>query len=340
MDIENLIRDTLTEHEHVAPDGDAVFAAARQRIDRRRTVLTRPLAVAAGVAVLTLAAVTVVALNRPDPTSSVPVAEAPSSQPADAPPAIADLTMPYTLEWLPPGEVEYLARRINIGGSTEEPLYGGEYMLTVTADDQVLNVDVQQFRMVPVEDAAFKSGPGNPLTIGGQPAVESANSDGPGGYELYVAHPDGGSMYVNIAPAPGSSASAQQLVDTGRQLAENITFPGTTTVTPTYGVRDLPNGMRICTFAVERGIDSPGVNTSYELGTCTTMPPIHVSTAIASDLPGTPGEPVQGHETRYVNEDGYHRLWVLDAVDGAPVSIAGKVPPADLYEVANHLVLP
>ena len=61
MEIEKLLKDTFTEHEHVAPDSDAVLAAARRRIENRRAV-SRPLAVAAGVVALTLAAVTVVAL--------------------------------------------------------------------------------------------------------------------------------------------------------------------------------------------------------------------------------------------------------------------------------------
>ena len=38
--------------------------------------------------------------------------------------------------------------------------------------------------------------------------------------------------------------------------------------------------------------------------------------------------------------NGYHRLWVLDAVGGAPVVVAGPVPQADLYDIANRLVLP
>ena len=44
--------------------------------------------------------------------------------------------------------------------------------------------------------------------------------------------------------------------------------------------------------------------------------------------------------TRYVNENGYHQLWVLDAVEGGPVVVAGRVPLADLYDIANRLVLP
>ena len=48
MNIENLIKDTFAARENDAPDSDAVLAAARQRIDSRRSGLSRPFAVAAG----------------------------------------------------------------------------------------------------------------------------------------------------------------------------------------------------------------------------------------------------------------------------------------------------
>jgi hypothetical protein len=351
MDTENLITDTFTAHEHVAPDADTVFAATRQRIDRRRTVLSRPLAVAAGVVALTLAAVTVVALNRSDSADNARVGAPPTDAQATGPatdPAAPGLAMPFDLGWLPQGEVDYLVHRINIGGADsdqDKPLYGGEYMLTVTINGQVIDVDVQQFRMVQVDEATFKSGPGSPVTINGQPGVESSVSDGPGGYELYMAHPDGGSMYVNVSPENGGTADAQQLTDIGRQIAQNIHFPGTTTVTPTFGLRDLPNGLRICAFDVEKGFGDAASDggteprTSYSLGTCDTMPPLHVYVADKDAPAGTAGQPVQGHKTSYVDENGYRTLWVLDAVEGAPVAIAGKVPLTDLYDVANHLVL-
>lgn len=352
MNIENLIKDTFAAREHDAPDSDAVLAAARQRIDSRRSGLSRPLAVAAGATVLTLGAVTGVVLNRPDPAEqSQTIATANESQGSQTPTptgqAAAGLRMPYSLGWLPPGSVAYRAHRMNVGSSAanpDAPLYGGEYMLTVTADGQVLEVDVQQFRMVPVDQAMFKSGPGQSVTIKGQRGVESSVSTGPGGYELYVAHPDGGSMYVNVSAEHGSTAPAQQLIDAGRRIAENIQFPGTTTVTPAYGLRDLPNGMRICAFSVDQGLDRspavPGTNTSYSLGTCTVQPSIFVNSAAGREPTGTPGQPVQGHATRYADENGYRQLWVLDAVGGAPVVIAGRVPQADLYDIANRLVLP
>lgn len=347
MDIEKLIKDTFAEHEHVVPEHDEVLAATRQRIDRRRTVLSRPLAVAAGVAVLTLAAVTVVAVNRSGPSqAAAPGDEVQATAPvstAATEPAIADLTMPYSLGWLPSGEVDYLGRGINIGSTAESPdvpLYGGEYLLTVTVDGQVLTVDVHQLRMMPVDEAAFKSGPGSPVTINGQRGVESANSDGPGGYELYVTHPDGGSMYVGVAAQHGSTAPAQQLVDIGRRIAQNIRFPGTTTVTPAFGLRDLPEGMRICAFNVDKPVGGSEPNTRYALGECSTTPPIKVNTAVPGAPRGIPGRPVQGRETRYSDESGYRVLSVLDAVGGEPVIVAGSVPPADLYDIADRLVLP
>ncbi|TCO62185.1 hypothetical protein [Actinocrispum wychmicini] len=351
MNVEKLIADTFTAHEDAVPDSDSVLAAARQRIDRGSVGLSRPLAVAGGATVLTLAAAAVVVLNRPADERQVagPAAEVQSTK-AAAEPAVTSLQMPFSLGWLPPGAVTYLAHRINVGATTSSPdaspLYGGEYMLTVKANGQVLEVDVQHFRMMPVDQAAFKSGPGKAVTVNGQRGVESSVSSGPGGYELYVTHRDGGSMYVNVSAAPGSKAPAQQLVDAGRRIAENIQFPGATTVKPAYGLRDLPNGTRICAFDVEQGgvgpsaAGSSAAHTSYALGTCATMPPINVTTAVTKPPAGTPGQPVQGHATRLADEKGYQSLWVLDAVDGAPVIIAGRVPQTDLYDIADRLVLP
>lgn len=351
MNVEKLIKETFTTHEHAVPDSEAVLAATRRRIDRRRAVLSRPLAVAAGVVALTLAAVAVVALNRPGttPADETQAAARQVDKPATKP-AIADLTMPYSLDWLPPGSVDYIVRRINTGATAEDPdtpLYGGEYMFTVTGKGQVLFVDVQHFRMMSVDEAAFKSGPGQPVTINGRRGVESSRSDGPGGYELYLADGDGGSMYVNVSADHGSTVPVQRLIDTGRRIAENIRFPGTTTVTPTFGLGDLPSGMRMCAFGVQESLDKAAngssrsqPSTSYSLGTCTTMPSVYVGTNIGGKPTGVPGKPVQGHKTRYLDEDGYRSLFVLDAVNGAPIGISGAVPQANLYEIANHLVLP
>ena len=351
MDIEKLLEETFMTHERDAPDGDAVLAATRQRIDRRRNVLSRPLAVAAGVAVLSLAAVTVVALNRTGPAdqgqAAAPgTATAPANK-APAKPAVADLKMPFSLGWLPPGKADYIARRINIGGTAADenvPLYGGEYMLTVTAGGIVLDVDVQEFKMVEVDTARFKSGPGRPVTINGQHGIESSVSDGPGGYELYAPHPDQGSMYINVSGHHGGSTPpTQQLIDTGRRIAENIHFPGNSTVTPSFGLRDLPGGLRVCAFGVERALpdsDRKDDRTSYELGTCATVPPIVVGENELNPPAGKPGHPVQGRATRYLDDHGYRTLWVLKAVKGAPVTLAGKVPLSRLYDIANRLVLP
>ena len=346
MEIEKLLKDTFTEHEHVAPDSDAVLAAARRRIENRRAV-SRPLAVAAGVVALTLAAVTVVALNRSGADNMRAAAPTvTSSDAAPAAPAIADLTMPFTLGWLPPGKAEYVVHRINTGGSAEEPdkpVYGGEYMLSVTNGATTVMVDVQEFRMVPVDDAAFKSGPGKAVTINGQRGIESANYDGPGGYELYLRHPEEGSMYINVGPENGGTADPETLASYGRQIAEHLEFPGTTTVTPSFGLGPLPNGMRMCTFGVETPFDrallGSAPSTSYSVGTCDSVgTSINVTTS--GDPRGPAGRPVQGHQTRYIDENGYRSLWILDAVGDAPVLVAGRVAEGNLYVVAKGLVLP
>jgi len=345
MDIENLIKDTFTDHEHHAPDSDQVLAATRQRLERRRARVSPPLAAGAGVVLLALAVGAVVELNRPAHDNQVATGTSQAGGPAvvEAPAkAATELTMPYSLGWLPPGKADYLARRINIGGSAanpDKPVYGGEYMLTVTSGSQVLLVDVQEMRSMPIQQAAFKSGPGQPVTIGGRAGVESAHSGGPGGYELYLTHPDGGSLYVNVAAQPGSTASAQQLIDAGRRVAENVAFPGTTTVTPAFGLGKLPDGLRMCAFDVEMGGPS-APRTSYSLGTCSTLPPVQVQSEESSQVRGTAGQPVQGHETRYLDENGYRTLWILKAVHDAPIAVAGRSAQSELYAIADHLVLP
>lgn len=354
MNIEKLITDTFSAHEHVVPDSESVYAAARQRIDSRRSGFSRPLAVAGGATVVTLAAAAVVVLNRPGPgdqpqvPAAVDEAKGNTTTSAQAKGGIQDLKMPYSLGWLPEGTVAYQARRIHLGGDPNKPLPGGEYMLTVTANGQVLEVDVQHMRSMPVDAAAFKSGPGQPVTINGQRGVESSVSTGPGGYELYVAHPDGGSLYINVANAPGSKAPAQQLIDDGHKIAQNIHFPGNTTVTPSFGLRDLPSGMGICAFDVEQPIgEGPLANggkatpsTSYQVGTCTEMPKIGIGSGNVRPPTGTPGKPVQGHKTLVSEDKGYNTLGVLDAVHGDPVTIAGNVSQDELYDIANRLVLP
>jgi hypothetical protein len=342
MEIEKLLKETFEAHEHVAPDGDKVLAGARQRMRRK---VSRPLAVAAGVVVLTLAAVTVVVLNRPSDPAKVAAPPVQATNTTPPKPAVAGLPMPYDLAWLPPGDVEYLARRINIGGKSaddDSPVYGGEYMVTVKNNGHTIDIDVQEFKVTPVDHAAFKSGPGSPVTINGRRGIESAVSDGPGGYELYLDDGNGGSLYIGVMAENGDTAPTQQLIDTGRRVAQNIRFPGTMTVTPAFGLRDLPAGMRICAWDVEKGFDAADAansNTSYQLGACDTMPPVHVSIT-GKEPGGTPGQPVQGHRTSYVDESGYITVFVLDAVNGEPIGVAGKVPLATLYDIANRLVLP
>jgi hypothetical protein len=346
MDIENLIKDTFTAHEHDAPDGAPVLAGARRRIERGRVLRSGPLAVAAGVVVLAVAAVTVVALSRPADQNQVDAAgggqaPAPASN-AQAKTAITGVAMPFSLGWLPSGQVDYTARRLNIAGTgqrAEKPLYEGEYLLTVKQGNAVvLLVDVEDTKMMSADDATFKSGPGRPVTIGGQSGVESSHSGGPGGYELYLNRGDG-STYVNVAAQSGT-ASAQQLIDTGRRVARHIEFPGSTSVMPAFGLRDLPSDKQVCAFDIGDHADPPahGVSTSYDLGTCTTMPSIQVTNNSAYEASGVPGHPVQGHKTRYAEQDGI--LWVLDAVHGDPIAISGESSQTVLYDIANHLVLP
>jgi len=343
MNLEKLITDTFTAHEPDAPDSERVLAAARRRIDRRRTV-SRPLAVAAGVVALTVAGVTVIGLNRADDAPGD--VAAPASEPA-----VEKLRMPFTLGWLPPGEVNYSTQRITTGASPQDPdtpVYGGDYMLSVKSGDQVLNISVTERSTLSVDEAVdvFSPDPGRQITIGEKRAVESTVFGVPEGYEsteLYVERPAGGTVYVHVAARWDSTATQEELSGIARRIAGNLQFPGTTMLTPEYGFRDLPDGIEMCAFSVDPPSDlRKNLSTSYVLGDCDVNKAILVSTPdVVGKLEGTPGEPVQGRETLVEDHGGgYFVLTVLDAVGDRPVHVRGELPLDRLYDLAGRLALP
>ncbi len=354
MNIDTLLQDTFAAHEELAPASDDVLAAARQRIAQRRTGLTRPLAIAASVLVVAATATgAAVALNHDSRSgqSNQPAAGSPHLPTAGHPSAhgIAPLTMPYDLGWLPEGSVTYLARRINVGAvrQTSPPSFGGEYLLTVTTAAATIDIDTQQ---MPGDLAGvqFKSGPGVPVTIDGRDGIESSNSGGPGGYEVYFHDADGGLMYVNAGPHTVGKLSAAELTAIGRRVAQSVRFPGSAQVRPSFGVGYVPTGLRVRAFDVESGqselptsTGSSGPRTSYDVGDSThSDSAVSVGTNAAGLPSGTPGRPVQGHPTRYADDHGYRTLQVRDAVPGQAVAISGRLPLSELYKIADGLVLP
>lgn len=346
MNLEKLITDTFTAHEPDAPDSERVLAGARKRIDRRRPVI-RPLTVAAGVVALTVAGVTVIGLNRTAPTPGDTAAPATSTATA---PAVDQLRMPFTLGWLPPGEVTYTTQRISVGGSADSdaPVFNGDYMLSVRSGERVLNVVVTENKQYSLQDAvnSLHPDPGRRITIGGRRAVESTVFNVPEGFEsstLYVERPDRSMVYVLVSAQWDTSATQEELSGIARRIAENLQFPGTTVLTPEYGLGELPDGIRMCAFSVDPPSDlRTTLSTSYLLGSCETSEMIVVSTPDSAGKPeGTPGEPVQGHETLVEDQGkGYHVLTVLDAVDGRPVHLSGAVPVDTLHQLGEGLVLP
>ena len=351
MDLDTRLADTFAAHEHLTPNEDDVLAALNRRLRHGRFEYTRPLAVAASVALVVGAVGGAVALShhRNHAATSVQQAVTNHHQAADNQPAgIEPLTMPYDLDWLPAGSVDYVARRINVGAERTggAPLFDGEYMLTVTTSDTALDVDVQQFPG-DLQDASFKSGPGGSVTIDGRPGIESTNAGGPGGYEVYFRDAIGGLMYVNVAAHPGSSASAAQLISVGRRVAGHVGFPGTAQVSPSFGIGFVPAGMEIRAFDVEGPSDMPlangatGPTTSYELGTTGSQEADAYVGTNSMPPSGTSGRDVQGHPTSYLDDHGYRTLSVRDAVDAQTVSISsGSLSLADLYAIADGLKLP
>jgi hypothetical protein len=356
MDLDTVLTDTFAAHEHLAPPEDAVRAAVRRRVGRQSVALGRPLGIAASVAViLGVAGATVAVGNSRHPgaghaaTNHGRPALASVSAAAPHPVArIAALTMPYDLGWLPDGTVSYLARRVQVGGTsqTSAPVFDGEYLLSVRSPDRTLGLDVQQMPGT-LADAGFKSGPGDRLMVNGRDAVESRNAGGPGGYEIYFVDAAGGLVYVNAAAEPGSTIPAAELARIGRTVARNVRFPGTAQVQPSFGVGYVPAGLQVRGFEVSASSgkvpnagDDPAKATRYDIGALDRQAST-VDVGIAVPPPaGAPGRPVQGHPTRYGDDRGYRTVSVLGAVDGHAVALSGKVSRAMLYRIADGLVLP
>ena len=370
MSLETDLARTFAEHEHLAPDEERVLAAVRDRTGGRRPAV-RPWAVAATVvamAVVAGGAVAVASADRDAPTqvagsdAPTPVAGSSSSSPSpvtttgSATATPAALTMPFDVEWLPEGTVEYLARRTQLGVSagSGQAVVDGEYLLTVTSASRALDVDVQEMPGG-LEGAAFKSGAGADVTIGGRPAVESVHADGPGGYEVYFLGPGGRLTYVNVANSPGTTspqAGAEELRTTGRRVAESVVLPGTTQLQPDFGVGHVPAGLEIRTFEVAPD-DGPTpttdptptglTRTSYGLGgpsASDTPVAIVGGTLPTGGAPTVPGRPVQGHPTTLADDAGYRTLVVHDVLDGRTIAVSGEVGADELYRIADGLVLP
>jgi hypothetical protein len=187
------------------------------------------------------------------------------------------------------------------------------------------------------------------VTINGRDGVESSNPAGPGGYEVYFIDAAGGLMYVNVSADIGSTVPAAQLVDMGRRVAENVRFPGSAAVQPSFGVGELPAGLTVRAFDVEAGGDglpvangAIGPTTSYDIGfTANQLNAAMIGTTSAPPPSGTPGRTVQGHPTRYSDDGGgWRSLFVLDAVNGQSVQLSGSLSQDELYRIADGLVLP
>jgi hypothetical protein len=350
MNTETLLVETFTEHEYLAPDAEQVLAGVHAQVGARRT-FARPLSIAASVVLVAGAAVGVVVIGNHGGATAGHQPAAGSPKPHVAPhvaPApthdVQPLTMPFDLGWLPDGTAHYVARRINIGAAagSQTPAFDGEYMLTVGP----LDIDVQQMPG-DLGGVQFKCGSGVDVTVAGRPGVADGNSDGPCGYEVYFDDAAGGVMYVNVSAHPGADVAGSELASVGRRVAANVRFPGSATVQPAFGVGYVPAGLRVRAFDVEDGSGMPTANgaadsqTIYNIGPEGSMEPwIDLGSGGLPAPAGTPGRAVQGHPTRYTDENGYLSLYVLDAVHGQPVRVAGRQPLDELYRIADGLVLP
>ena len=173
------------------------------------------------------------------------------------------------------------------------------------------------------------------MIIAGHAGIESVVAGGTGGYEVWFRSSATQVTYVSVAYSRAAGGDAARLTAIGRKVAANLRHPGTHRVQPAFGVGFVLSGLHLI------GFDVSDLGTSYALGVRgARMPSITVATNVAQDPNGTSGRRVQRYPTRVRDESGYRTVTVLHAVHGDPVQVAGSVPLARLYRIADGLVLP
>lgn len=354
MRIEELVADTFTDHEYLAPSAERIMTGVRAHAHRPGTGWPR--AMAAAVAVVAVVAGTtwgaVGLRERPAPPdlsrrqSAAASTTATRAQAAPTARVIKPLTMPFDLGWLPAGSKRYVAQRINVGAASANAarVFDGEYLLDLSTPNSKLVIDAAQ---VPgdLTGIHFESGSGTAITINNRPGIESAHSDGPGGYEIYFQDSVGGMVYVSVSAAPGQSIAGAQASTIGRRIARGVSFPGTHQVSPSFGLGYLPPGLTVRAFDVEPAVqDSPSpddLRTSYDIRSATgRYAVINIFSYPPPPTSGIPGRTVQGHPTRYSTVEGLTAFYLLNAVDGRPILINTALPLGEIYRIADGLELP
>jgi hypothetical protein len=345
MNIETLIRDTFVSREHLAPEADVTHDALAQQLSAGRPSRPRMLvAVAATVAVVVGLSVAL-ALNGRSPRSA----------PVNHPQAVVEsFTMPFDLGGLPPGTIHYTERGFFRYGISSYQLTvetaGATFQVNVfddaSSDAQSANELAQgRLKLGCSQGSRDHDWDDQPTTVHGRPGVETLDASGPCGYQTMFLLAHNGSATVQIHYSPGSHGPAATLIRIGRSLARHLSTPGTTRVTPTFGVGYLPAGLLVSDETVQvtqrMGKATPtGMQTIYDLGRPGSHDTVVNISGPGVEVHGVPGRRVQGHPTRITDNHGFIQMSLLGALPNGAVVVSATLPLATLYRIAQGLVLP
>lgn len=329
MNADQILARTFADHEHLAPDPDAVLAGLQHR--SRPGLL--PVAAAAGTVAAVVIGATV--LLQPDP-APLPAAGRP---PVSAAPAPRLLVVPTTISiaagGLPAGTVTPSIMSNSYGQQARA------YDIT-GADGTRTNVllNVRPGTALPTEN---KRGVPHDVTIGGRPAREWIVA---GWYTAATTAPGGRIVTVELTSYQKDGAiavPAATVAAAGRDVLAHVQLNRKEVIATTFTLTYAPPGLAVRSVSAD-----PLGGTWYELAKPTAKPGgavVYVEQTQGSWAtgqkgkprpPAKAGRPVQGHRTWVTSTTAGPQLFVDELRPGISISL-GPAPLAELYKIADGI---
>jgi hypothetical protein len=298
MTIEEILTATFVEHEHLAPDADALLADLQQQLARRRRrTITRSLTILSAAAVVAVLAIAVTLVHG---TSAPHKATTGSTSPAGpntttTPPAAIGAAYFTTIAagWLPGSMTEVL----------QQDSFGTQllrYDMTGEGVHTVVNIELRPGNTLPRPPVRMGSAD---VTINGQPGRHFVVS-GNRGYLVSFQTGDGHVVIVTVL-SPQDRAVAEAL-----HIARTLQLGRHDPIPTAFKLTHLPAGLTV--RGVAHRTASEAGETTYWLAATNASPDATDSMTVSSDsidggtvsigpaaAPGGPtrsaGRPVQGH---------------------------------------------
>lgn len=337
MNADRILSRTFAEHEHLAPDPQAVLHAlqADHATGRRRSAVAVA-GTAATVAALAIGTAVLFDDRAPDPVtaSSRPVATTPA-----APPDRSAGHLTLAAGWLPAGRVEQVFASTGFGRE-----YRGYQVTPATGAGIYVVVNTAPGTALPTQN---KRGVARDLTIGGRPAREWSVPDW---YTLAIGMPGGTVATVDLsAGSETAHVPAATMTALGRHVGAELEFDRRDPIDTTFTLSHLPAGTAVRTVTSD---SSSG--TRYSLGgpaaTGEKPGPRSVEVAQLTDAwsvdrgkprePATRGTPVLGRPTWVLDSGPWPALWVDEVRPGISIMLSPTGPGttlAELYETAGGI---